>query len=220
LHLKINVTEYLDYWNTLYNSKFYFGTGPTKLANKAESLLHKTKVEKILELGCGQGRDAIHFTQLGYEVNALDISPKAIEFVEKIKTELGLMTLHAQIHDIENPLPFSDEYFDFIYSNLTFQFFDINTLEKIFRNISKTLKKESFFLFSTKKIGDKYYQFGSKINENAYENQGIIRYFYDSETLTRVLSKNFEILELESDEHKNLDQTVSIWWKILLKNKK
>ena len=124
----MNVTVYLDYWNKLYESKFYFGIGPTKLAKKAESFLHESKVEKILELGCGQGRDAIHFTQLGYEVNALDISTKAFEFVEKIKTELGLMTLQAQIHDIENTLPFSDEYFDFIYSNLTFQFFDINTL--------------------------------------------------------------------------------------------
>ena len=71
----------------------------------------------------------------------------------------------------------------------------------------------------TKKIGDKYYKFGTKINENAYENKGIIRYFYDSEILTNVLSKNFEILELEADEHKNLDQTVSVWWKILVKKK-
>ena len=216
----MNVTEYLDYWNKLYDSKFYFGTGPTKLAKKAESFLHESKVEKILELGCGQGRDAIHFAQLGYDVNALDISQKAIESIEKVKTELGLTTLQLQIHDITRPLPFSEESFDFIYSNLVLQFFDINQLEQNFHNISKTLKKDSFFLFSTKKIGDKYYKFGTKINENAYESKGIIRYFYDSETLTNVLSKNFEILELEADEHKNLDQTISVWWKILVKKKK
>lgn len=213
----MNVPEYLDYWNKLYSSKFYFGTGPTKLAKKAESLLNESKVEKILELGCGQGRDAIHFTKLGYDVNALDISPKAIESVEKVKTELGLTKLQAQIHDIKKPLPFSEEYFDFIYSNLTLQFFDINTLEKIFQNISKTLKKDSFFLFSTKKIGDKYYQFSLKINENAYANKGIIRYFYDLDTLSKPLSKHFDIIEFESDEHKNLDKTVSVWWKVLLK---
>lgn len=87
------------------------------------------------------------------------------------------------------------------------------------KNFSKTLKKDSFFLFSTKKMGDKYYKFGTKINENTYESKSIIRYFYDSETLTNVLSKNFEILELEADKHKNLDQTISVWWKILVKNK-
>ena len=164
----MNVTEYLDYWNKLYDSKFYFGIGPTKLAKKAESFLHESKVEKILELGCGQGRDAIHFAQLGYEVNALDISPKAIKSIEKIKTELDLTILQPQVHDITKLLPFSEEYFDFIYSNLTLQFFDINQLDQIFHNISKTLKKNSFFLFSTKKIGDKYYQFGSKINEQRF----------------------------------------------------
>lgn len=216
----MNIPEYINYWEKLYGSKFFFGTGPTKLAKKAESLLNESRVKKILELGCGQGRDAIYFTQLGYEINALDISPKAIESVEKVKTELGLTKLQAQIHDIRKPLPFSDEYFNFIYSNLTLQFFDINTLEKIFQNISRTLKKDSFFLFSTKKMGDKYYKFGTKINENVYESKGIIRYFYDSETLTNVLSKNFEILELEADEHKNLDQTISVWWKILVKSKK
>ena len=50
----MNDIEYLDYWNKLYDSKFYFGTGPTKLAKKAESLLVESKVKRILELGCGQ----------------------------------------------------------------------------------------------------------------------------------------------------------------------
>jgi SAM-dependent methyltransferase len=215
----MNDIKYLDYWNKLYDSKFYFGTGPTKLAKKAESFLQESKVKTILELGCGQGRDAIHFAQLGYDVSALDISQKAIKSIEKVKTDLDLTTLQPQVHDIAKPLPFPEESFDFIYSNLALQFFDIHQLEQNFHNISKTLKKDSFFLFSTKKIGDKYYKFGTKINENAYENKGIIRYFYDSEILTNVLSKNFEILELEADEHKNLDQTVSVWWKILVKKK-
>jgi len=215
----MNDIEYLDYWNKLYDSKFYFGTGPTKLAKKAESLLVESKVKRILELGCGQGRDAIHFAQLGYDVNAVDISQNAIESIKKIKIDLDLTTLQPQIHDIAKPLPFSEESFDFIYSNLALQFFDINQLEQNFQNISKILKKDSFFLFSTKKIGDKYYKFGTKVSENAYENKGIIRYFYDSETLTNVLSKNFEILELEADEHMNLDQTKSVWWKILVKKK-
>ena len=215
----MNDIKYLDYWNKLYDSKFYFGTGPTKLAKKAESFLQESKVKTILELGCGQGRDAIHFAQLGYDVSALDISQKAIKSIEKVKTDLDLTTLQPQVHDIAKPLPFPEESFDFIYSNLALQFFDIHQLEQNFHNISKTFKKDSFFLFSTKKIGDKYYKFGTKINENAYENKGIIRYFYDSEILTNVLSKNFEILELEADEHKNLDQTVSVWWKILVKKK-
>ena len=84
----MNDIKYLDYWNKLYDSKFYFGTGPTKLAKKAESFLQESKVKTILELGCGQGRDAIHFAQLGYDVSALDISQKAIKSIEKVKVKL------------------------------------------------------------------------------------------------------------------------------------
>ena len=148
----MNDIKYLDYWNKLYDSKFYFGTGPTKLAKKAESFLQESKVKTILELGCGQGRDAIHFAQLGYDVSALDISQKAIKSIEKVKTDLDLTTLQPQVHDIAKPLPFPEESFDFIYSDLALQFFDIHQLEQNFHNISKTLKKDSFFLFSTKKI--------------------------------------------------------------------
>ena len=114
----MNDIKYLDYWNKLYDSKFYFGTGPTKLAKKAESFLQESKVKTILELGCGQGRDAIHFAQLGYDVSALDISQKAIKSIEKVKTDLDLTTLQPQVHDIAKPLPFPEESFDFIYSNL------------------------------------------------------------------------------------------------------
>ena len=42
--------EYLDYWNTLYAKKNYFGEGPTKLAKLAEKLLRKQNIQKILEV--------------------------------------------------------------------------------------------------------------------------------------------------------------------------
>lgn len=50
----------LAYWNSLYSSKDFFGTGPTKLAKLAESMFDKKNMN-ILEIGCGQGRDALFF---------------------------------------------------------------------------------------------------------------------------------------------------------------
>ena len=54
------MNEYLDYWNSIYGKDNYFGTGPTKLANLAKTLFDDS-TKNILELGCGQGRDAIFF---------------------------------------------------------------------------------------------------------------------------------------------------------------
>ena len=207
----------IHYWDGLYSKDYFFGSGPTKLAKLADSFLNKTKVNNILEIGCGQGRDATYFSQNGYNVEAFDISENAIKFVNHTKQILNLTNLHAFVHDVEKPLPYEPEYFDFVYSNLALQFFDLNLLDTIFKNTAKLMKKDSLFLFSTKKKGDKYYQFGKKISDNAFDNQGIIRYFFDSDVLIETLSNYFETVQIDSDSHTNLDSTVSVWWKILVK---
>lgn len=209
----------LKYWNDLYSKDNFFGTGPTKLAKLAQSFIKKNKAYSILELGCGQGRDAIHFSQMGHDVTAVDISPNAIEFINKTKDHLGIRNLKPLVFDIERPLPFNQDSFDLIYSNLTLQFFDLEKLNLFFHNFSKVLKKNSPLIFSTKKNGDKYYNFGKKINENAFEYKGIIRYFHDSEQLKSLLSEKFNILQFDADEHTNFDSTVSVWWKIIVEKK-
>ena len=209
----------LKYWNDLYAKDDFFGIGPTKLAKLAQTLIKKNKTCSILELGCGQGRDAIFFSQMGHDVTALDISPNAIEFVKKTKDLLGIRNLKPLVFDIEKPLTFNQDSFDLIYSNLVLQFFEHEKLNLFFNHIAKVLKKSSPLIFSTKKIGDKYYNFGKKVNENAFEYKGIIRYFYDSEQLKSLLSEKFDILQFDADEHTNLDSTVSVWWKIIVEKK-
>ena len=65
-----------------------------------DEILAKLEVNqksKILELGCGEGRDAIHLLQQGYDVLASDISPEAISFCQKKVPEYAdkFMVLNA-----------------------------------------------------------------------------------------------------------------------------
>lgn len=128
---------------------------------------------------------------------------------------MKLENLNVFVHDVEKPLPFPDETFDFIYSNLALQFFDMTKLSQILDNISSVAKKHSLFLLSTKKSGDKYHNFGNKINENAFEYKGITRYFFTDVELKNLSSKYFEVVTFDEDRHVNLDSTISVWWKIL-----
>jgi len=66
---------------------------------------------KILELGCGEGRDATYLMQQGYDVLASDISPEAISFCKKKVPKYAdrFMVLNA----CEDSL---DETYDLIYS--------------------------------------------------------------------------------------------------------
>ncbi len=45
---------------------------------------------KALELGCGEGRNAIYMAQQGLEVTALDLSPVAIDHAESIAARKGV----------------------------------------------------------------------------------------------------------------------------------
>ena len=213
-----NELKKLGYWNDLYSKDDYFGTGQTILADFAKIIIEENNISTLLELGCGQGRDSLFFTNFVSNVTSVDISENAINFVKKIKNERNLTNLDLFVHDIIEPLDFPDKSFDMVYSNLALQFFDINQLNKIFLNISKIMSNDSFFMFSTKKSGDKYFNFGKKISENSFEYKDITRYFFEKSEITHLLEQNFQIISFEEDEHQNLDNTISAWWKILVKN--
>ena len=203
----------------MYSKPNVFGTGPTKLAELAHSLIKDKPIKNILEIGCGQGRDALFFSEKGYFVETFDISENAIKFVNETKESFNIKNLNAIIYDVQESFPYSNNFFDFVYSNLALQFFNLESLEKIFENIYRVMKDDAIILFSTKKKGDKYYNFGTKVNEHAFEHKGIIRYFYDKPILEQILEQKFEILNFDEDRHDNPNLTISEWWKILLKKK-
>ncbi len=208
----------LGYWNNLYSKDDYFGTGQTILADFAKTIIEENNISTLLELGCGQGRDSLFFTNFVSNVTSVDISENAINFVKKTKNERNLTNLDLFVHDIKKPLHFLDKSFDMVYSNLALQFFDINQLKEIFSNISEIMSNDSFFIFSTKKPGDKYFNFGKKISENSFQYKDITRYFFEKSQIKYLLEQNFKIISFEEDEHQNLDNTISAWWKILVKN--
>ena len=73
------------------------------------------KIEKLLELGAGHGRDTTFFASNGIEVEALDYSIVAVEMLDKIAKEKKL-PIKPRIFDVKkNPLPFPDGYFDAAY---------------------------------------------------------------------------------------------------------
>ena len=212
-----NELKKLGYWDNLYTKNDYFGIGQTILANFAKDIIEKNSIKNMLELGCGQGRDSVFFAKLGCNIVAVDISENAIKFVEKIKYDENLKNLQLVISDIQKSLNFQNLEFDMVYSNLSLQFFDLSKLSNIFSNIFDVMSSDSFFLFSTKKAGDKYYNFGNKISDSAFEYKGITRFFFTKSELETLLEKNFTIISFEEDKHVNPDNTVSVWWKILVK---
>ena len=62
----------------------WFGGEPTEEVGKTIERFGIAKDVPILEIGCGEGRDAIPLLQAGYRVTATDLSPEAILYCHRL----------------------------------------------------------------------------------------------------------------------------------------
>ena len=74
-----------EIWNKVYSSDAsFFGDGPSNFGLDCYEEFKRNRVKRILELGCGQGRDAIFFASKGIDVVAIDLSQIAVDALSKM----------------------------------------------------------------------------------------------------------------------------------------
>ena len=87
----------------------WFASSPSPIVGE---VLAKYNIKgKMLEIGCGEGRDAGYLLERGYDVQATDVSPAAISYARKRFPEFaqGFQVLDCLTEKME-------EKFDFIYA--------------------------------------------------------------------------------------------------------
>lgn len=84
-----------------------------------------TKEMKILDAGCGTGRNLTYFLHNGFEVHAVDRSEAAIRAVQLLGSRLSLKWSNeqARVESVEH-MTFAKESFDFVISNAVLHFAD------------------------------------------------------------------------------------------------
>ena len=89
-----NIGREKDYWNTFY-SQFNYSIPSQFCALMASEISTKTK---IIEYGCGNGRDSIFLAKNGYNIYALDLSEEAInKNIEKSKEIKNNICDHSKL---------------------------------------------------------------------------------------------------------------------------
>ncbi len=96
---------------------------------------------KLLEIGCGNGRDSILFSRAGFDVTAIDVAPGAVELANKnaneAETKINVMEANAE------SLPFGSEEFDAVFSISVLHSSD---LDKSISEIARVLKPFGTFM--------------------------------------------------------------------------
>ena len=187
-----------DVWNTAYNDNTsFFGETPSQFALSCyDGYISDKNVKKMLELGCGQGRDTLFFASKGTEIEALDYSPVGIERLQKLASEKNLPNIHASVFDARKALPFKDNEFGAVYSHMFFTMrFTWDELKSIIHEVNRVLRNNGFHFFSVRNRNDRVYGKGIKIDENIYEYKTFQVRFFSKEDVEK-LAEGFKLLEI------------------------
>ena len=103
---------------------YYWGLEPGDFLEELIRLCPPAEGCKVLDIGCGEGKDAVYMAQQGYDVTAFDLTENGIRKTRLLAEKRGVK-INAYIDDINT---FEvDGQFDIIYSTGTVQYlFDEN----------------------------------------------------------------------------------------------
>ena len=124
---------------------YYWGTEPADFCDELISLCPPSCEKKVLDIGCGEGKDAVYMASKGYNVTAFDLTENGIRKTIRLAKENGV-EINAYVDDI-NTFE-TDEQFDIVYSTGTIQYLFDENKKPFFEKISRITRKNGFVFFN------------------------------------------------------------------------
>ena len=103
-----------DYDSRYRGEDYYWGLCPNRLCYEVMKLLPPIRPYRMLDIGCGEGKDSVFMAKCGYNVTAFDISDEGIKKAKRLAehNHVDVNFLRADIDDFR----FDGEY-DIIFSS-------------------------------------------------------------------------------------------------------
>ncbi len=145
---------------------------------------------KILDAGCGEGRNLIYFMREGFTVNGIDENPLAIKYLQTVARSINKSIpeenfITGDLRDVQFP----DEYFDVVLSSAVLHFSEGESdFQMMFSELIRVLKPGGIlFLRMCTKVGLKNLEYVSKGTYKLPD--GTIRYILTEEILEGLVEK-------------------------------
>ncbi len=180
----------------------FFGAEPSELGLRAAAALAEHGARRILELGCGQGRDTLLLLERGFEVTALDYAEAGLQQLRETAKARGLETrLTLGTCDVREGLPFADQAFDGCFSHMSFTMqFTERELARIFAEVLRLLAPGGLNIYSVRNDHDVHYGKGTPMGEDMWQNPlGFVVHFF-SEGKIRRLAAGYDCLRIAEFE--------------------
>ncbi len=125
--------------------EYYWGLTPSKMCYSVLELLPPIKHLKVLDIGCGEGKDSIFFARNGYDVSAFDISTAGIQKLINLcsKTKVKANVFRADINDYR-----LNSKFDILFSSGVLHYVKPELRPDIFHNYKRFTNNGGIHVFN------------------------------------------------------------------------
>ncbi|WP_019913156.1 class I SAM-dependent methyltransferase [Paenibacillus sp. HW567] len=183
-----------QWWDKFYSDRNkgipFFVTAPDE---NLVQYFHQGRIltGRVLELGCGAGRNAIYMAKHGCFVDAIDISQEAIHWgIERAKTaNVDINFLCQNIFDLK----IESEIYDFIYDSGCFHHILPHRRVSFLNMVIKSLKPGGYFALTCFALGD----MGADMTDwEVYRQRSLKGGLGYTEEKIKAIFKDFELIEI------------------------
>lgn len=125
--------------------EFYWGVKPSPICYKVLEMNASSKTQTLLDIGCGEGRNAVFFARNGYKVSAFDLSMNGVQ-----KTKAYAQSIGVEIDVCESDIlnyKFDKEY-DVLFSTGVLQYIPPDKRQAIFEHYQEHTCVDGLNVFS------------------------------------------------------------------------
>lgn len=136
------ITIYEEEYKT---EEYYWGTEPNEACYQVLQLIPPTKHLKLLDVGCGEGKDAVFFARNGYDVSAFDVSDAGIEKTRNLAEKIGV---HVNVFKADILDYRLDTHYDIIFSSGVLHYIKPDYRKEIFDNYKQYTNPDGLHAFN------------------------------------------------------------------------
>ncbi len=154
-----------NYWNKYYKLK-KTKLNPSNFARFINNFFKKKKLNNLLEIGCGDGRDSFYFSQKLKKIISIDKSREAIKkntLLLKKKKIKNLLFFSKDITKIKK-LRFNE--FDILYARFFLHTINLKDEDKLLTILKKRLKVNTYICLEFRTIKDEMFNEGEKLSNH------------------------------------------------------
>jgi tellurite methyltransferase len=173
---------------------FYYGLKPSE---KLQAFLNEThpQVGEALDLGCGEGRNALLLARYGYHVHAVNVSSQGIQKLEHYARSQGLHSITYTVADAR-AFPFPPNSYNLIVAVTILDHVTQEEGKKVAESLMQALKPGGFVFVEVFTISDPGAQLSKEEGESISETATFVKHYFDEGELATWFSR-LEMVQYE-----------------------